>query len=161
MQDNILAQLGGVPSFSPRWLHNGYCEAFELVKGNGGRESVAHKLKVLDSDDEGLDVDEEAAESEAKEPDSKRLRFEGQMSVAANPAAERQRLKRLKDLMPTEPKKRLVIEKTFAERFLHSKWRPWRCSKSERGVMRWRPRWQGCAPRRRAGSTRNEGRFPQ
>ena len=74
-----------MPSFSPRWLHNGYGEAFELVKSNGGSEFVAHKLKVLDSGDEGLYVDEKVAESEAKEPDSKRLRFEGQMSVAANP----------------------------------------------------------------------------
>ena len=100
-------------SFSPRWLHNGYGEAFELVKGNGGSEFVAHKLKVLDSDDEGLD-----------------------------------------DLSLKRLSRRVL------KLFLHPKWRPWRCSKSERGVLRWRPRWQGCAPRRRGGSTRNEGQFP-
>ena len=53
-----------------RRMRNGHDEAYGLVKGNCGSGFVAHKLKVIDSDDEGLDVDEEVEGSEAKEPES-------------------------------------------------------------------------------------------
>lgn len=104
-------------------LHNGYDEAYELVKGNRGGEFPQRKLDVLDSDAE-IDVDEPTEVASCNEPDSKRLRFEVKMDDAASPgkramtATERQQKKRCKDQIAklvetTEPSKRGAIELAF------------------------------------------------